>query len=93
MELVNSRCNLTDSAYKGITAFLPDDKKKLMLAAMARIAEIAVEKKFGELPVNLVELYQALKDESEARFIDWLNDGISKDSPEYIHNPSEEENA
>lgn len=43
------------------------------LKSQRLIAEIAVEKHFGELPVEAVEIYTALKEKNEAKFQEWVN--------------------
>lgn len=60
------------SGTDGNFVWLPVEKQKMFLDVALRIADKAVEGKFGKLEVKDVEVYQSLKDENEARFLEFL---------------------
>ena len=64
---------LTNVPYDVDCKLVSEDKRNVFLGAMRKIAELAVEKHFGELPVKVVEVYQSIKDEDEALFEEMIN--------------------
>ena len=56
----------------GILAMLPEDKQKLFINTLYSIARTAIDARCGELKLMDVEILQSLKDESNARFEEWL---------------------
>lgn len=51
---------------------LPEDKQKLYINTLYAVARTAVEARCGELRVGDLEILQALEDESNARFEEWI---------------------
>jgi hypothetical protein len=56
----------------GIIGMLPEDKQKLYINTLYAVARTAVESNCGALRIADLEILQALEDESEARFEEWL---------------------
>lgn len=68
--MTNRQPPLTD--ISGIIAMLPEDKQKLYINTLYAVARTAVEARCGELRVGDLEILQALEDESNARFEEWI---------------------
>lgn len=70
MAMTNRQPPLTD--ISGILAMLPEDKQRLYINTLYAVARTAVEARCGELRVGDLEILQALEDESNARFEEWI---------------------
>jgi hypothetical protein len=68
--MTNRQPPLTD--ISGIIAMLPEDKQKLYINTLYAVARTAMEARCGELRVGDLEILQALEDESNARFEEWI---------------------